>query len=97
MNREPLWPSGYKNTSTYQLIGTLNKVRFGLRSIYHYIFNPPQFRNFLIASHPDWVTSPSEVISTSPVGISTLKGNVISVMTAIGSPVGPRGTKMGGY
>lgn len=27
MNREPLWPSGYKNTTTYQLITTLNKVR----------------------------------------------------------------------
>lgn len=26
-NREPLWPSGYANTSTYQLVTTLNKLR----------------------------------------------------------------------
>jgi len=78
MNREPLWPSGYKNTSTYQLITTLNK-----------------FRNFLVKNYPDWVTSPSEVISTSPVGISILKGNVVSIMTTIGSP--PQNVSMGVY
>ena len=42
----------------------------------------------MIQSSPDWLTSPSEVISTSPIGISLLKGNVVSVMTTIGSPVG---------
>ena len=89
MNREPLWPSGYSNSSTYQLVTTLNKVEFGLKFTHHYILNSLQFRNFLVKSHPDWVTSPSDVISTSPVGISILKGNVISVMTTIGSPVGP--------
>jgi len=26
MNREPLWPSGYQNTSAYQFVTTLNKV-----------------------------------------------------------------------
>lgn len=31
MNREPLWPSGYQNTSAYQFVTTLNKVRFGFK------------------------------------------------------------------
>lgn len=78
MNREPLWPSGYKNTTAYQIITTLNK-----------------FRNYMIQSSPDWLTSPSEVIATSPVGISILKGNVVSVMTTIGSP--PQNVSMGVY
>lgn len=26
MNREPLWPSGYQNTSAYQFVTALNKV-----------------------------------------------------------------------
>ncbi|KAF9653890.1 alpha-amylase [Thelephora ganbajun] len=77
MNREPLWPSGYKNTTTYQLITTLNKLR-----------------NFMIKSS-DWLTSPSAVISTTPVGISIMKGNVVSVMTTIGSP--PQNVSMGVY
>lgn len=52
------------------------------------MLNFPQIRNYLIKSSPDWLTTPSEVISTSPVGISIMKGNLVSVMTTIGSPVG---------
>lgn len=78
MNREPLWPSGYQNTTAYQIITALNK-----------------FRNYVIRSSPEWLTSPSEVISTSPVGIALLKGNVVSVMTTIGSP--PQNVSMGVY
>ncbi|KAF9793255.1 alpha-amylase [Thelephora terrestris] len=78
LNREPLWPSGYQNTTAYQIITTLNK-----------------FRNYMIRSSPDWLMSPSEVISTSPAGISLLKGNVVSVMTTIGSP--PQNISMGVY
>jgi len=78
MNREPLWLSGYGNTTTYQLITTLNKLR-----------------SFMIKSSPGWLTSPSEVISTSPIGISIMKGNVVSVMTTVGSP--PRNASMGVY
>jgi len=77
-NREPLWPSGYKNTTAYQIITTLNKLR-----------------NYMIKSSPDWITTPSEVISTSPVGISIMKGNVVSIMTTIGSP--PQNVTMGVY
>jgi len=78
MNREPLWPSGYKNTTAYQIITALNK-----------------FRNYMIHSSPDWLMSPSEIISTSHIGISVLKGNVVSVMTTIGSP--PQNVSMGVY
>jgi len=78
MNREPLWPSGYQNTTAYQIITTLNKLR-----------------NYMIKSSPDWLTSPSEVISTTPVGISIMKGSVVSIMTTIGSP--PQNVTMGVY
>lgn len=78
MNREPLWPSGYQNTTAYQIITALNK-----------------FRNYVIQTSPDWVTTHSEIISTSPVGISVLKGNVVTVLTTVGSP--PQNVSMGVY
>ncbi|KIJ17255.1 alpha-amylase [Paxillus involutus ATCC 200175] len=67
-NREPLWTSGYANTTTYQLMSTLN-----------------QFRNFLV-SNSEWVDSSMEVLTSTVDGIAILKGDVISVMTNIGSP-----------
>ncbi|KAJ8584457.1 glycoside hydrolase family 13 protein [Rhizopogon salebrosus TDB-379] len=67
-NREAMWPSGYANTTTYQLISTLN-----------------EFRNFLV-NNTQWATSPTQVLTTSQYGIATLKGDVVSIMTNIGSP-----------
>ncbi|KAF9228592.1 alpha-amylase [Gyrodon lividus] len=67
-NREPLWTSGYANTTTYQLMSTLN-----------------QFRKFLVST-TEWVNSFMEVLTTTDNGIAILKGDVISIMTNIGSP-----------
>ncbi|KAG1748968.1 glycoside hydrolase family 13 protein [Suillus paluster] len=67
-NREPMWPSKYANTTTYQLMSTLN-----------------QFRNFLV-NNTQWATTLTQVLTTSPYGIATLKGDVVSIMTNIGSP-----------
>ncbi|KAH7927724.1 glycoside hydrolase family 13 protein [Leucogyrophana mollusca] len=67
-NREALWTSGYANSTTYQLISTLN-----------------QFRNFLVNT-TGWVNSEMQVLATTKYGISILKGNVVSIMTNIGSP-----------
>ncbi|KAG2041437.1 glycoside hydrolase family 13 protein [Suillus americanus] len=67
-NREAMWPSKYTNTTTYQLMTTLN-----------------QFRNFLV-NNTQWATTPTQVLTTSPYGIATLKGDCVSIMTNIGSP-----------
>ncbi|KZT03563.1 glycoside hydrolase family 13 protein [Laetiporus sulphureus 93-53] len=68
-NREPLWPSNYTNTTTYQLMSTLNK-----------------FRNFLINGTTGWLNSSMEILTTSPYGIGMMKGDVVSILTNIGSP-----------
>lgn len=68
-NREPLWPSGYANSSIYQLVTSLNK-----------------FRNFLIAGNTGWLHSPAQVLTTSPYGLGLMKGDVVSILTTIGSP-----------
>ncbi|KAJ3482123.1 hypothetical protein NLI96_g7190 [Meripilus lineatus] len=68
-NREPLWPSGYANTSTYQLTSKLNT-----------------FRNFLVNGTTNWLRSPAQVLTTTEHGIAIMKGDVISILTNIGSP-----------
>lgn len=47
-----------------------------------------QFRNFLV-NNTQWATTPTQVLTTSPYGIATLKGDCVSIMTNIGSPVSP--------
>ncbi|KAF7800248.1 hypothetical protein EIP86_011495 [Pleurotus ostreatoroseus] len=72
MNREPLWPSNYTNTSTYQFMTKLNNLR-----------------NFLINSTTttsDWLTSEMKVLTTTNSGMAFMKGDVITVVTNIGSP-----------
>ncbi|EJD02103.1 alpha-amylase [Fomitiporia mediterranea MF3/22] len=68
-NREPLWPSGYANTTSYQLVSTLN-----------------QFRNFLVNTS-DFATQPMKVLASNDAALAINKGNVISVVTNVGSPV----------
>ncbi|PCH38712.1 glycoside hydrolase family 13 protein [Wolfiporia cocos MD-104 SS10] len=68
-NREPLWPSGYANTSTYQLMSTLN-----------------MFRNFLVNGNTGWLNSSMKVLTTTPYGIGFIKGDVVTILTNIGSP-----------
>ncbi|KAF8589927.1 glycoside hydrolase family 13 protein [Ramaria rubella] len=69
-NREPLWPSNYANTSSYTMMTTLNKLR-----------------NFLVnATDSTWTTTQAEVLAVTGNEIAILKGNVLSIMTNIGSP-----------
>ncbi|KAI0085427.1 alpha-amylase [Irpex rosettiformis] len=77
-NREPLWPSNYTNTTTYELIGKLNGLR-----------------NYLINSTDSFLSSDVQVLSSSDIGISIMKGPVISVLTNIGSP--PKNVSMPVY
>lgn len=44
-------------------------------------------RNFLINSTTDWVTNQVQVLSQTNDGIAFMKGDVITVLTNIGSPV----------
>ncbi|EPT01849.1 hypothetical protein FOMPIDRAFT_162705 [Fomitopsis schrenkii] len=68
-NREPLWPSGYANTTTYQLAAKLN-----------------QFRNFLVNGTTNWASTRMEVLTQSEYGIGFRKGDVVTILTNIGSP-----------
>ncbi|KDQ60585.1 glycoside hydrolase family 13 protein [Jaapia argillacea MUCL 33604] len=54
-----------------------------------------QLRNFLVNGTTGWLTSPVQVLTTSPNGISIMKGNVVSVLTNIGSP--PANTSVAVY
>ncbi|EMD38673.1 glycoside hydrolase family 13 protein [Gelatoporia subvermispora B] len=68
-NREPLWTSGYANSTAYQLVTTLN-----------------QFRNFLVNGTSGWLNSSMEVLTTTNIGIGIMKGDVVTILTNIGSP-----------
>ncbi|KAJ7445782.1 glycoside hydrolase family 13 protein [Mycena galericulata] len=69
-NREALWPSNYTNTSSYQLITTLNQVFCGIFSL----------------TTTDWATQPTNVITSDNHGLAFQKGNVVTVLTNIGAP-----------
>jgi len=73
LNREPLWTSNYTITPTYQFIQQLN-----------------QFRNYLVNSTANistpWTTAETQVLTTSQYGIAFMKGDVITILTNIGSP-----------
>ncbi|KIJ29885.1 glycoside hydrolase family 13 protein [Sphaerobolus stellatus SS14] len=78
-NREPLWPSHYANSTMYNSIATLNKIR-------SFVINQ---------TDGGWTTSNAEILSSTDNGIAVLKGNVLSIMTNIGSP--PQNTSIGVY
>ncbi|KAK7023885.1 Not1-domain-containing protein [Favolaschia claudopus] len=67
-NREPLWSSNYTNTTSYQLMTTLNKLR-----------------TFMINT-TDWATQKPNVLASNKNGIAFQKGEVVSILTNIGSP-----------
>jgi hypothetical protein len=74
-NREPLWPSGYKKTTTHGLIASLNQFRNFLVS------------NTTVNSQHPWLNQNSSLVQSSGVEIVINKGGVISVMNVLGSPV----------
>ena len=46
-----------------------------------------QFRNFLVNGQTGWLKSNTTVLTTIHQGMAIQKGNVISILTNIGSPV----------
>lgn len=46
-----------------------------------------QIRNYL-TNQTDWAKTPAQVLTTEPDGIAIMKGEVLSILTNIGSPVG---------
>ena len=46
-----------------------------------------QLRNFMINTTSSWVTTPMEVLSSTDNGIVFMKGDIITILTNIGSPV----------
>ncbi|KAL5529439.1 hypothetical protein ACEPAG_5424 [Sanghuangporus baumii] len=73
-NREPLWTSGYANTTTYALMSTLNQIR-----------------NHLVTTSA-WATQQMEVLASNDAALAIKKGDVITVVTNVGSP--PRNASM---
>ncbi|THH15893.1 hypothetical protein EW146_g4659 [Bondarzewia mesenterica] len=53
-------------------------------AIYNMTANLNQLRNYLVQT--DWVNSTAQVLTTEPDGISFMRGNVITILTNIGSP-----------
>ena len=47
----------------------------------------PQLRNFLVNTTTDFLTSSTQVLTTTNIGMAIQKGQAISIMTNIGSPV----------
>ncbi|RXK40840.1 alpha-amylase [Tremella mesenterica] len=73
-NREALWPSDYANTTTYQRIGRLNKIRKAV------IANNTQY-----AGH-NFLDSRATFIASSNYDVAFRKGPILAVLTNRGSP-----------
>ncbi|KAH6871124.1 alpha-amylase [Coprinopsis sp. MPI-PUGE-AT-0042] len=56
---------------------------------YNFTTTLNQFRNFLVNS-TDWLKQETQILTTSPQGVAFLKGNVVSILTNIGSPPQPQ-------
>ncbi|KXN90497.1 Alpha-amylase 1 [Leucoagaricus sp. SymC.cos] len=51
---------------------------------YNFIKTLNQFRNFLVTT--DWLKQETRILTSGPVGLAVMKGQVISIATSIGSP-----------
>lgn len=75
-NREPLWPSDYAKTPTYQTIAVLNQFRNFLIS-----------KSANDSASGGWLDQNSTLVHSSAVDVVINKGGVISIMNTLGSPV----------
>ena len=70
------------------MISKLNQVRSRLFQASCFMLTThKQLRNFMINSTSDWITTPMEVLNTTPEGIVFSKGDITTILTNIGSPV----------
>ncbi|KAI0057115.1 alpha-amylase [Artomyces pyxidatus] len=65
--------------------GPLWPSQYGKTDAYNLTATLNQLRNYLV-NNTDWATSRTQVLETAPDGISIMKGNVVTIMTNIGSP-----------
>jgi alpha-amylase len=70
-NRQALWPSNYANTTTYNRIGRLNKLRQGL------IANNTMFEG------KNYLNSTSKVIASSNYDVAIRKGPIVAIMSNV--------------
>jgi alpha-amylase len=70
-NRAALWPSNYTNTSTYQHIARLNKVRKAVIAN-NTMFNGQSFLN-----------STSKIIASTATDVAIRKGPLLAVLTNV--------------
>ncbi|KAG1759096.1 glycoside hydrolase family 13 protein [Suillus occidentalis] len=59
--------------------------KYANTTTYQLVTKLNKFRNYLVNT-TQWATTPVQVLTTSPYGIATLKGDCVSIMTNIGSP-----------
>ncbi|QRV74917.1 alpha-amylase [Ceratobasidium sp. AG-Ba] len=78
-NREPLWPSGYRENDAVNMIARLNQFRNFLVSHSSTTIGDPMHMT------GDWLHQPSQVLSHTQYEIVLARGPVISVLTGRGS------------
>ncbi|CCM03833.1 uncharacterized protein FIBRA_05982 [Fibroporia radiculosa] len=54
-----------------------------------------KFRNFLVNGTTGWLKSQAEVLTTGPYGLAIMKGQVVTILTNIGSP--PQNASVAAY
>ncbi|KAG5637710.1 hypothetical protein H0H81_003474 [Sphagnurus paluster] len=62
------------------------QIQYEKTKTYDFISSLNQLRNFFINT-TEWLKQETQVLTTSPHGIAVMKGDIISVVTNIGSPV----------
>ncbi|EJF62461.1 alpha-amylase [Dichomitus squalens LYAD-421 SS1] len=84
-NREPLWPSGYANTSSYQLIQKLNQLRnFMINTTSDWVTTPMQVLN----ETPQGIVISKGPVITALTNIGSPPANVtLSAKSGIGESV----------
>jgi alpha-amylase len=82
-NREPLWPSGYRENDAKNLVAALNQFRNFLVS------RAPPTIGDTTHTPGDWLHQSSQVLSHSQHEVVIARGPVISVLTGRGSAVSP--------
>lgn len=81
-NREPLWPSQYRENDASDLVAALNQFRNFLISVSTSAIGVD------VAHTPaDWLHQSSQVLSHSEHDIAIARGPVISILTGRGSAV----------
>ena len=69
------------------MVSKLNQVRVDRILSQRHRVTCPQLRNFMINTTDSWATTPMQVLNYNDIGIVFQKGDIVTVLTNIGSPV----------